>query len=104
AVNRTISAPIERLRSAFIEPAVRRRWLADGSLRRRPNTATNTARFDWSEPPSRVVVTFDAKSDTKTQVAVGHERLPDAETAERMKGWWRERLGALKQLLEDDQA
>jgi hypothetical protein len=33
-------------------------------------------------------------------VAVQHEQLPDAESAERLKGAWREWLGGLKRLLE----
>jgi hypothetical protein len=37
----------------------------------------------------------------KSQAAVQHERLPDAETAETMKTYWRERVAILKQVLED---
>jgi hypothetical protein len=45
-------------------------------------------------------VGFTAKGDAKSAVALAHERLADAEEAERMKVWWRERLAALKGLLE----
>jgi hypothetical protein len=34
-------------------------------------------------------------------VALEHERLADADEAERMKAFWRERVAALKELLED---
>ena len=40
------------------------------------------------------------KGDGKTQIGLGHEKLPDADTAERIKAMWRERLTALKELLE----
>jgi hypothetical protein len=33
-------------------------------------------------------------------VALSHERLPDAAEAERMKAFWRERVAALKEVLE----
>jgi len=33
-------------------------------------------------------------------VALQHERLADAEEAERMKAYWRDRVAALKELLE----
>jgi hypothetical protein len=33
-------------------------------------------------------------------VDVQHERLPDADAAEEMKAWWRERVAGLKGLLE----
>jgi hypothetical protein len=34
-------------------------------------------------------------------VAIEHARLPDADTAGEMKAWWRERVIALKSLLEE---
>ena len=49
---------------------------------------------------TRVNVGFEPKGDARGQVAVAHERLPDAEAAEEMKQHWRERLSALKALLE----
>jgi hypothetical protein len=59
-----------------------------------------SARFDWSDPPSRVVVTVVPKGADKTLAAVTHERLPDAESGERLKAAWREWLGELKSALE----
>lgn len=35
-------------------------------------------------------------------MAIAHERLPDADTAEEMKAWWRERVAALKTVPEGD--
>jgi hypothetical protein len=48
----------------------------------------------------RVLVAFTAVADAESRVALEHERLPDAGTATEMKAWWRERLAALKLLLE----
>ncbi len=36
----------------------------------------------------------------KSVAALQHERLPDAEEAQRMKTFWRERLVAMKQVVE----
>jgi hypothetical protein len=47
-----------------------------------------------------VIVGFEAAGDAKSRVALSHERLPDADTAEEMKSWWRERLTELKARLE----
>ncbi len=99
-VNKTVNVPIERLRAAFVDPQRRRRWLPDAVMRKRPGRSENTARFDWPEPASTVAVTFDAKGETKGQVAVQHERLPDAAAAERQKAYWRQALVALKESLE----
>jgi hypothetical protein len=48
-----------------------------------------------------VIVGFESRGDSKSRVALSHERLPDADTADEMKAWWRERLTALKAQLEE---
>jgi hypothetical protein len=98
--SRTVAAPVERLFEAFMDPALRRRWLPEGELSERTSRPGRTARFDWEDGSTRVIVGFEAKGEHKSLVALSHERLPDAETAERMKGHWGERLGDLKTLLD----
>jgi hypothetical protein len=98
--SRTIAVPVKRLFEAFTDESVRERWLPDGELRERTSRSPKSARFDWEDGSTRVVVGFDAKGDAKSQVALQHERLPDAEAAEKMKAFWRERLSAIKELLE----
>jgi hypothetical protein len=66
----------------------------------RPTKAKMTARFDWPEPPSRVVALCVASGADKTLVAVTHERIPDAAAAARLKAAWRKHLGDLKAFLE----
>jgi hypothetical protein len=97
--SRTIAAPVERLFEAFTDESVRERWLPGAELRERTSTPSKSARFDWEDGSTRVVVGFFAKGDAKSQVALEHERLRDAGTAEEMKAFWRERLSALKELL-----
>jgi hypothetical protein len=48
----------------------------------------------------RAVLSITASGPSRSQVASQHERLPDAETAEAMKRWWRDRLTSLKAQLE----
>ncbi len=100
SVTRTIAADPERILSAFTDPSIRERWLPGAGMQQRPTRAALTARFDWSEPPSRIVVTVAPKGPDKGLVAVTHEKLPDAQAAERSKATWRESLVALKALLE----
>lgn len=99
-VTRTVNVPAERALGAFTDAALRRRWLPEVRLRQRPTTAARTARFDWPDPASRLVVNVDPKGDAKTTVAIAHEKLPDLEAAEREKAAWRERLARLKTVLE----
>ena len=47
-----------------------------------------------------MLVGFTAKDQARSSVALEHQRLPDAETAERLKAFWRERLQELQRVLE----
>ncbi len=100
SVTRTVAVDPEAALDGFTDASHRRRWLPDAPMRQRPTRATLTARFDWDEPPSRVVVTVVPRGTDKTLVAVAHEKLPDAAAASRFKIAWREWLGALKAVLE----
>ena len=101
--SRTVAVPVEHLFEAFTNDALRERWLPGADLRVRTATAPRTARYDWEDGSTRVIVGFDAVGEGKSRVALSHERLPDADTAEEMKAWWRERLTALKAQLEGGQ-
>ena len=98
--SKTLAVPVEQVYDAFVDESLRARWLRDGELRERTATKPRSARFDWGDGRTRVVVGFDAKGDAKSTVALEHVRLADAETAERMKRYWRDRLARLKSQLE----
>jgi hypothetical protein len=98
--SKTVAVPVERLYDAFVDESLRSRWLPGAELRERTATKPKTARFDWGDGSTRVIVGFTAKGDGKSTVALEHERLPDADEAERMKAYWRERVAALKAELE----
>jgi hypothetical protein len=98
--SRTVAVPVGRLFDAFVDESERERWLPDGRLRERTATRPKSARFDWGDGPSRVFVSFDAKDAGRSTVALEHARLADAGEADRVKAMWRERLDALKALLE----
>jgi hypothetical protein len=98
--SKAVAVPVDRLYDAFVDESLRERWLPDGDLHERTATKPKSARFDWGDGETRVVVGFTAKGDAKSVVDVEHARLPDAAEAERMKAFWRERVAALKEVLE----
>lgn len=102
SASKTIAVPVERLFEAFEDEALRERWLPGAELRLRTATPHRSARYDWEDGSTRVNVYFTELAKSKSQVAIAHERLPDADTAEEMKVWWRARIAALKPLLEGD--
>ena len=84
--SKTVAVGVEQLYDAFLDEARRI------GLNERTATRPKSARFDWSEGPSRVHATFAAKGEAKSVISVSHARLADAAERERMKTWWRERL------------
>jgi len=98
--SRTVAVPVDRLYEAFVDESLRREWLPAAELRERTATRPRSARFDWGDDGTRVVVGFEAKGDAKSTASLAHEKLPDAAAAERMKAFWRERVAALKAVLE----
>jgi uncharacterized protein YndB with AHSA1/START domain len=98
--SKTIAVPVEVLFDAFVNDGRRQEWLSDASMTLRNSVPGRVARFDWNGGPTRLAVTFDPKGPAKCTVAVAHERLPDADEAEKAKASWKQRLAHLKSVLE----
>ncbi|HEX6128493.1 MAG TPA: SRPBCC domain-containing protein [Candidatus Limnocylindria bacterium] len=97
---RTIGAPVEEVMDAVLDENRRAAWLPNAPLTTRESKAERTARFDWEGGSSRAVFWFEPMGDTKSRVAMEHERLPDKATTDEMKAYWRAALGRLKDLVE----
>jgi hypothetical protein len=100
SASKTVAVPVERLYEAFADPALRERWLPGATFEVRTAIPAKSIRANWEDGSTRLVILFSARGGSKSQVALVHERLPDAATAEQLKPWWRERVAALKRLLE----
>ena len=97
---KTIAVPAERVFDAWVDPEIRRQWLPDAELGERTSARPKGARFDFGDGSTRVVMSVESKGDSKSTLSLSHEKLPDAGEADRMKAYWRERVVALKELLE----
>jgi hypothetical protein len=98
--SRTVAVPVERLYEAFADPAVRERWLPGAAVEVRTARPARSIRANWDDGSTRLLIAFTARGESKSQVALTHERVPDAGTADKLKAFWRERMAALKQVLE----
>ena len=99
-VSKTVGVPVQRLYEAFVDESLRERWLPEGGLSERTVLEARSARFDWEGGGTRVAAFFTAKGDERSAVALQHQRLADGGDAERMKAFWRDRVTALKEVLE----
>jgi hypothetical protein len=100
SASKTVAVPVERLYEAVTDPEQREQWAPGAPLQERTALPHRTARYDWGEGSTRVIVGFTVKSDDKSTVAISHERLPDSDSADSMRSYWRERLAVLKTVLE----
>ncbi|MFM9369657.1 hypothetical protein [Streptomyces sp. Da 82-17] len=98
--SKTVDVPAERITEAFVDPSVRRRWLPDADLTIRTHRPGKSLTADWDDGSSRISVYLTVKGPAKTLVGVGHHKLDDADAVAAYKEFWRERLAALKALLE----
>lgn len=98
--SKTVAVPVERLYEAFADPGLRERWLPGAKLEIRTANPGRSIRANWEDGSTRLIVNFTSRGEAKSQVALVHERIPDAATAEELKPWWRARVADLKRLLE----
>ncbi|MGW0362704.1 hypothetical protein [Streptomyces sp. NPDC002990] len=101
SASRTVRAGAERITEAFADAALRERWLPHVDFTLRTHRPGKSVTADWDGASSRVCVYLTPKGADRTQVGVGHTKLADADAVEVYKAFWKERLGALKDLLED---
>jgi uncharacterized protein DUF4287 len=98
--SKTVAVPVERLYEAFADPALRERWLPGATVEVRTARPARSIRANWDDGSTRLVIAFTARGEARSQVALVHERVPDAGTAGELKAFWRGRMAALKELLE----
>lgn len=97
--SKTVNVSADQAFQAFADEALRTQWLPDAELTPTTVNPPKSFRAEW-EDGTRIAVWLTSKGDDKTGVSLQHEKLPDADTAGEMKAYWRERLNALKAMLE----
>ena len=96
--SRTYDAPAETLFDAWADAATRRRWLKEPGVKVRTATKPKSMRLGWPDG-TIVAVGFWPKSKTKCSVSVQHTKLPDRETADRLKQFWAHQMTTLATIL-----
>ncbi len=96
--SKVFAVPLSRLYRAFHDARTRRRWLSGVKLTVRTAIPEKSMRVTWPDGTS-VQLYFLATGTAKSQLAVQHAGLADKASADRMKAWWAERLGALVEML-----
>ena len=93
--SRTLAAPAEAIYDAWLDEPTRARWLTGAVFIVRKTTPHRIIRLAWDDG-TLVEVRLAEKGPGKTTVTVQHNKLPDGETAERMKAYWAAALERLE--------
>jgi hypothetical protein len=96
--SRTFNVPVTTLFDAWANANVRKRWLDGAEVKVGTATAPKSMRLGWSDG-TIIAVGFIPKGQSKSSVAVQHSKLPDRETADRLKKYWSDQLDALSDVL-----
>ena len=96
--SRTFDLPVATLFEAWADAKIRRRWLDEPAVMVRTATAPKSMRLGWPDG-TIITVGFTAKGPAKSAVALAHTKLPDRETADRLKAYWAQRLDELAELI-----
>ena len=99
--SKTFNVPVKRLFDAWNDASQRKQWLDATGVRVRTATSPKSMRLGWSDG-AIVAVGFMAKGAGKSVVALAHTKLPDVESAARMKKFWGEQLASLSEFLKAD--
>ena len=95
--SRTFPVSLEALFDAWASARRRRKWLPV-KITVRSATPHKYMRIRWTDD-TPVQIGFLAKGDTKSSVAIQHEKLPSKSAAETMKKMWAEQLDRLGEFL-----
>ena len=97
--SKTYALPIGELYEAWSDAKFRRRWLDDQTVKVRTANAPKSMRLQFPDG-TIAAIGFWQKGEKRSSVSVQHTKLTDQESVERMKGYWKERLDALAELLQ----
>lgn len=97
SASKTVPVGVDELFRAWEDEELRARWLGEPFAVRKA-TPSKSLRVTWNDG-THVNVYFYPKGGEKSQVAVEHGKLPDRESAERRKTFWKEALSRLESAL-----
>lgn len=92
--SKVIKADLATVYRAVADGRARARWLPAAEYRVRSMVEGKSVRLAWGDGTA-ADLWFGAPAPGKCQVAVQHRKLPDRASADRLKGYWAEALGAL---------
>lgn len=99
--SKTVGIPVTDLFAAWLDPQQRSLWLPDAPLTVRKSTEPKSMRMRWEADGSSVTANFTAKGESRSQVAIEHSRLPDADSGQSMREFWSAALQRMKDVLEE---
>jgi len=97
--SRTLATAAATAYAALSNSRKRKVWLGLEGVKVTSAAGSQTLNLIWPRPESRVAITIHAKGTARCAVSVDHSRLPNSESRNKMKEFWRDRLSRLPGLI-----
>lgn len=98
--SRTFDAGVGALYRMVREPRLRAKWIPGLAVALRSATQGKVVRFTCTEDGTSVEVRLESKGRGRGTVVVQHEGIASKAEAQRLRGWWTERMEALAEVIE----
>lgn len=99
SASKTLPVSLDILYSFWEDPSKRKKWLSENFTITKA-TKNKSMRIKWTDVKTRVDVGFYEKGKNKSQVAVGHEKIPTQEEASKLQEFWRGKLNKLAEFIQ----
>ena len=99
--SKTINVSVDKLFTAWIDDAIRTKWLGKQKIEIRKATKNKSLRISWLKDDTNLEVNFYSKGKDKSQVALEHNKIKNETLAAKQKEFWKEKLEKLKVVVEN---
>lgn len=101
SASKTLNAPLSALYAACADETTRAKWMGRKRYSVSKATPNKSLRLGWGkDDATRVDLNLYAKGTTKSQIAIEHSKLADADEVAKMKTYWKGTLDKLAKLIE----
>jgi uncharacterized protein YndB with AHSA1/START domain len=101
SVSKTMNAPLSALYDACADETKRVKWIGRKRYSVSKATANKSLRLGWGRDDAmRVDFNLYARGSGKSQIAIEHSKLADADEVAKMKTYWKGALDKLAKMIE----
>lgn len=100
SASKTFPVALAKLYKTCSDSRLRAKWVSEKNIVIRKMTPEKSIRLTWKDGKSVVEWRFYAKTESKSQLAIEQNKLPDAKAVAKMKAYWTAAIDRLQNVLD----